>query len=819
MSVKGFTTGTDAPLEDRNDRRGQELMIMRESALAMRPVSEQRSIRFRNQSSVRRRSGRRVLWVGLMMTVVSMSPCAVQAEEQLKPKVEERVRHATLFVRTFQSKKTKNDTYLGAGSGYFVNGTGLLITNNHVVDPTHDPYDVKDPAEKQSFHYKGGKLSWTVTTDSGTPQEKSYDATVVYQNEQADQAVVQAYEKDGKVLHTPHYLPLQPESKLHERMNVWGAGFPGAEAQGTKEKAPAVQIDPGNLIAQPRSPGGRIRRVYTDVIARPGNSGGPQVDQDGRVVGTATLMTSAPGREDQGGAREVALVPAALTAEMIRNAYKLKKIPPGTDFTPFLNFLSEQGERIDLPEFDRRAASEVLFFANGDRVYGRFVSKEIKLETELGNLTVPTNAIAYLMTGDGTTTVHLEGGNRISVSKIDPTFPFEPDGGRAIDVKYADVSVISFRTEGSAAKPVTGKVSVVDGNLCRLLLSNIDGAAKFTGAAGTVDISLENIDRIESDSSDNQVITLRDDRRMTGKFEPVAFRAMIAATGTPVEIALSSLKQGYVESRFLTGRELGGLGLGKLVSDRADFRRIAQTLESSAPEPARAALDKLLDKNVYTKMPTLEKDRLKLLDSVELLRAGKYAEALKGFRMVTHSEDKNAAVFANAYAAVLKKYENGQFNGKPLSDRAVFADAGTEIAKDQVLRVRTVIRELRSIDGDKKNDFVRLANIIKNNEENISLAGVFLGTVPEDLMLRMWKIGQTASSGEFRRLGGKIQDFIRPRGGGAPGSQASSRESAERQKKAFDSWIEYVLKRIDYGFFVEDIDIEEILAQEGEREN
>lgn len=795
---------------------------MNKPALTMRPASEQRPIHFRNRTSVRQRSERRHLWVGLLIAAVSMSFRAVQAEEQLKPKVEERLRHATLFIRTFQSKQSKNDKYLGAGSGYFINGTGLLITNNHVVDPTHDPYDVKDPAEKHRFHYEGGKLSWTVTTDSGTPQEKSYDATVVYQNEQADQAIVQAYEKDGKVLRTPNFLPLQPESKLHERMNVWGAGFPGAESQGTKDKAPAAQVDPGNVTAQPRSPGGRIRRVYTDVIARPGNSGGPQVDQDGRVVGTATLMTPPPGREDQGGAREVALVPAALTAEMIRNAYKLKKIPPGTDCTPFLDFLSEQGGRIDLPEFDRRARSEVLFFANGDRVYGRFVSKEIKLETELGNLTVPANAIAYLMIAEGTTTVHLEGGNRISVSKIDPTFPFEPDGGQVIDVKYADVSVISFRTEGSAAKPVTGKVTVVDGNLCRLLLSDIDGVAKFIGAAGTVDIRLEDIDRIESDSSDNQVVTLRDDRRMTGKFAPVAFRAKIAATGTPVEIAFSSLKQGYVESRYLTGREQGGLGLVKLMSDRADFWRIAQTLESGNPEAARAALDKLLDKNVYTKMPTLEKDRLKLLDAVELLRAGKYAEALKGFRLVTHSEDKNAAVFASACAAVLKKYENGQFDGKPLSDRAVFADAGTEIAKEQVQRVRAAIRELRSIDGDKKNDFVRLANTIKNSEENIALAGVFLGTVPEDLMLRMWKIGQTASAGEFRRLGGKIEDFIRPRGGGAsrsPASQASARETYERQKKALDSWIDYVMKRIDYGFFVEDVDIEEILAEEGEREN
>lgn len=744
------------------------------------------------------------------------------AEESLKPRIEERLRKSTLWVITYQSKNSKNDSPQGSGSGYFINSTGLLITNNHVVDPMFDPYDQKSPEEKHRFHYEGGKLSWTVTSESGTPQEKTYDAYVIYQNEQADQALLQAYDKDGKLLSTPEYLRFQPHTKLHKRLTVWGAGFPGATTQGARGKNPAVQVDLGNATEMPQTPGGRIRRVYTDVVARPGNSGGPQIDQDGLVVGTCTLMSNPPGREDQGGARYSALVPAALSADMIRNAYRLNKIPPGTDFLPFLDFLSEQSGRIDLPEFARRSGSEVLYFSNGDRVYGKFIPKEIKLETELGSLSVPSNAIAYLMTGDGNTIVHLEGGNRISVAKLEESFAFEPDGGSKLDVKYTDVKVISFRTEGTAAKNVVGKVTVVDGNLCRLLLTNIEGVAKFTGAAGTVDVKLEDIDRIESTSGGDRTVTLRDERRMTGKFEPQAIKAVVAATGTPVEIQLGKLDQGSVETRFLTGRDFGGLELVGIVGGRADFKRIAQTLESNTPEAARASIDKLMDKAVFNKLPTQEKDQLRLLDAVALLRTGKYPDAMKGFRSVVRSEDKNVAVFANAYVAVLRKNESGQYDGKPLSDRLVFADAGAEIARTYVKNVRDAIKEMRTIDGDKKNDMVRVVNLIKNNEETVAMAGVFLGTVPEDLMLRMWKIGQTAAIGEFRKLGGRISDFYRIPGEPAPRPAPAggpAKEMYDRQKKAIEAYVEYIIKRYEYGFFIEDVDIEEYLAKEAEQES
>lgn len=770
----------------------------------------------------RRRKG--TGWVVGLAVAAAVNPTAdLRASEQLKPKVEEKVRHSTLFVKTYQSKRSKNDTPHGAGSGFFINSTGLMISNNHVVDPTHDPYDEKWPEEKHRFHYEGGKLSWTVTADSGTSAEKTYDATVIYQNEQADQALMQVHDKDGNLLSTPNYLALQPESRLRKRTSVWGVGFPGADTQGTREKAPAAQIDPGNTIDLPRSPGGRIRKVYTDVVVRPGNSGGPQVDQDGLVVGTATQMTPPEGREDTGGARYTALVPAALTAEMIRNAYRLKKIPPGTDFTPFLDFLSGQGGRIDLPEFDRRGDAEVLFYANGDRVYGKFLPEELKFETELGTLKIPSTAIAYLMTGEGSTTVHLEGGNRISVSKIDESFGFEPQGGSKLDVKYTDIRVISFRTAANKAGSVTGKVVVVDGNLCRLLLSKIEGAAKFTGAAGTLDIKLEDIDRIETASNGDRIVILRDERRMTGKFEPAPFKATIAATGTPIEIQLSQLEQGFVDTRFLTGRELGGLGLVQIVEARADFKRIAQALESNTPDSAKASLDKLMDKTVSAKMPPLEKDQLKLLDAVYQLRAGKYADALKGFRGIMRSEDKNVAVYAAASASVLKKYESGQCNGKPLSDRMVFADAGAEIARGNVHLVRDAIKELRSIDGEGKNDLIKISNTIKNSEENIAQAGVFLGTIPEDLMLRLWKIGQSASIREYRKLAAETGEGRQGRGGGGNRPAVNitpqrMREIEQRLKKVREVFVEYIQKRFDYGFFVEDIDIEELQADHDEQQ-
>ena len=100
------------------------------------------------------------------------------------------------MVFTAESKRKKADTPLGSGSGYFINSTGLMITNNHVVDPVHG----RSPREKHMWHYKHGRLAWEIITDSGTDDEKKWDAMVLYQNESDDQAILQVHDEDGEKL-------------------------------------------------------------------------------------------------------------------------------------------------------------------------------------------------------------------------------------------------------------------------------------------------------------------------------------------------------------------------------------------------------------------------------------------------------------------------------------------------------------------------------------------------------------------------------------------------------------------------------------------
>lgn len=439
------------------------------------------------------------------------SPVRTAAQE-MGNDTEERVKRATVLVFTAASKSKKGDQKLGSGSGFFINGTGMLITNNHVVDPAHK----KSMREKQEFHYKTGRLTWTVVTDSGTDEEKIWECDVVYQNDAADQAILQAYDEEHKKLQTPNYLRLLPESRLKERMKVWALGFPGGDSLRTSQdkKHPEVSLSTGYVIDLPRTPAGRVRMIWTDVLARPGNSGGPMVDVDGFCVGTATLMGQSEGR-----ANTSTLVPAALSSQFIRNAFDLGRVPEGADVTPFVDILTNENGRLNIPEYDRFPDRDVLFYENGDRIYGTIATNSITWESPLGTLEVPTNAVAYVMSNNEGSNLFLEGGDHISASEVGSKFQFTPNGGTQIEQSFDETGlVVGFKASGQRLEPVAGKVIVFVSDVSHLVLSDVEGKAKFDCRAGTIDIALENIVRIDTRSdTDKQVVTLADGRRITGR--------------------------------------------------------------------------------------------------------------------------------------------------------------------------------------------------------------------------------------------------------------------------------------------------------------
>ncbi|MCH7704073.1 MAG: trypsin-like peptidase domain-containing protein, partial [Planctomycetes bacterium] len=156
----------------------------------------------------------------------------------------ERVKRATVMVWQAISKRTKGDTKQASGSGYFINRTGLVITNNHVIDPEHG----KEKWEKGLTARAIGQVVITVITDAGTDDEKEWQTERLYQNEFGDQALLQVLDEDGEKLESSDYLTFLPESRLAVNVPVWAFGFPGGQNRATgRGKSPEVTVTRGQI--------------------------------------------------------------------------------------------------------------------------------------------------------------------------------------------------------------------------------------------------------------------------------------------------------------------------------------------------------------------------------------------------------------------------------------------------------------------------------------------------------------------------------------------------------------------------------------------
>ncbi|MEK6676260.1 MAG: serine protease [Planctomycetota bacterium] len=765
-------------------------------------------------------------WVGCLAFLVGVAASA--KAQSMKPDTLDRVKKSAVLVFTAQSEREKGDRPLGSGSGFFINGTGLLISNNHVVDPVHG----KSPQEKQEFHYKGGKLAWSVIVDSGTGDEKKYDATVIYQNETADQAVLQAFESEGKKLKTPNYLRFLPESRLQPNIKAWALGFPGGDSQrsnASDEKHPPVTVSEGNTLEIPRSPGGRVRLIFTDVNANRGNSGGPMVDIDGFLIGTVTLKAKPEDREDTGGANYSALVPAKLTREMIQNALAVKKIPDGTDYTPFIEILTNADGRIDVPEFRRQKERDALFFPNGDRIFGASSAEKIKWESPIGVFDIPVQSVAYVMKSEDGSHLFMEGGNRLAAAQAGQKFRFKPEGGTDAEYDFDGLNAVGFKTAGRKIEPVSGKVVVFDSDLSHLVLSEVTGSAKFQGTSGAISVAFEDISRLETTADgENQVLLLTDERRITGHFDESTFSAKIAATGTPVSFGLKNVKQATVEVLRLTGDSMAGLSLiGVMAKADQDVARIARRIELGDVKAARARIGELLAPEEFKKYPTPKKEELTLLDGVLLLREGQYEQATKALRKSSKASNENAAAYSEACLAVMKKFPDGKYNGKPLSDASVFVAAGAELAKGMVREVRGTLLDLRNAPGDKRADYLKGLNSVKKYEDSIQVASVLGGAEADDEMLRLWRHAFDSSLKESERIEKEIEEKRNQGGsrGGSRGGSSGNRLRSEREldtlqqdrEKARETARAYFIKLQEYGFRIEDPDIQKMREEAVQR--
>jgi hypothetical protein len=157
-----------------------------------------------------------------------------------------------------------------------------VVTNDHVVTISKSNainlggLRPREPASTV-------KAKITVILRSGTPQEQSCDAELLATAPEEDLAVL----KIAGVRDLPKPIDFSQRPQLIETMPVFILGFPFGKALATNKGNPALTIGKGTISSLRRDERGELALVQLNGDLNPGNSGGPVVDSQGRLIGVS----------------------------------------------------------------------------------------------------------------------------------------------------------------------------------------------------------------------------------------------------------------------------------------------------------------------------------------------------------------------------------------------------------------------------------------------------------------------------------------------------------------------------------------------------
>lgn len=158
---------------------------------------------------------------------------------------------------------TNSSSGSGTGSGFIIESSGYILTNNHVVDGATN----------------GGSLS--VTLNNG----KSYGATIVGRDTSYDLAVIKIAARGLSA------LQFGDSDKVQVGDSVIAVGSPLGLA-GTVTSGIISAKNRAVTAGDSAGESSFINALQTDAAINPGNSGGPLVDVTGAVIGVNSAIAS-----------------------------------------------------------------------------------------------------------------------------------------------------------------------------------------------------------------------------------------------------------------------------------------------------------------------------------------------------------------------------------------------------------------------------------------------------------------------------------------------------------------------------------------------
>lgn len=152
----------------------------------------------------------------------------------------------------------------GTGSAFCISDKGFFITNHHVI--------------------KSNRLAFNnpikLIVQSGEKEQRILEARVVKFDERTDLALLHV-ENPGNL--TP--LALGSDANLVETAHVTAFGYPLGKMLTIDQRSyPSITVSTGRITAL-RKDKGELAAIQIDAQVNPGNSGGPLVDEAGKVIG------------------------------------------------------------------------------------------------------------------------------------------------------------------------------------------------------------------------------------------------------------------------------------------------------------------------------------------------------------------------------------------------------------------------------------------------------------------------------------------------------------------------------------------------------
>ena len=213
----------------------------------------------------------------ILLFVFNISSVSAQA---LASEIIERIKKSTVYIEVVHKFPFTTEEVPTSGSGFFIRDDGFVVTNYHVVQPLLSAYGLNFPAPVKEIH---------VILNSGTSDYKKLHAYIYSVDKKNDLAILGIDDN----IQFP-FIDISDSVKMIETMPVWVFGFPFGSEFSVIQSGPEITINQGSLSALRHDDMGKLKNIQIDAPLNPGNSGGPLINDKGKMIGivNAALGTS-----------------------------------------------------------------------------------------------------------------------------------------------------------------------------------------------------------------------------------------------------------------------------------------------------------------------------------------------------------------------------------------------------------------------------------------------------------------------------------------------------------------------------------------------